>query len=791
MIIYLGLITGFAYGDVIQNVLVEGNRFVSDQEILDIVETQPGEDHEDPSTILTYRNDIKAIFGLGYFTDVTAISVQNEDRVDLIFQVVEKPKIVEIRYEGNERYKPKRLNEKIEYDPEQRLFADEDTAESLVNKALTYYTEQSFPNTVIDWRYEEGPEENTRVLVMEIKEGKRLPVREIVIEGNEALSDKQIRKGLETKESWWFLIKNHFNETQANFDLQRIQRKYWEIGHLDATAELLPVEEIDDGLKVTFVVDEGEPYTIGDIHIEGNSIYSTEEILSRFEIKPGDRFTFTRVEESEQELIDLYWEQGYLDVTIPLLWEQWRKDPENLIADLRIRIDENQRKYLGNVEIQGVVTINENTPPIPVKEGEFRTKEHVIRREFEFEEGEPLDWTKVVETDRELVNTGLFKTRGFGSRDRTNLLPGFQRVETSDESVENLLLQLEEEDTGLLSFGGGFSTTFGPSVFASYTEKNIFGYGIRGTITGEIGEFRNRAVLSLFDPHVLNSDYSLDWDIFFIDTQSFGGRRFDEQRVGTSVTVGDEITDEISLLYGFKIEEADLQPASAGRGALDPSTIPTVFNIGTNLTTSLLWGFVYDTRDFDQDPSDGMFSRSTIEVAGLTDNEFVKFSTENNFYHELMETFVLALSTDLDLAYAYGDPGFIPLQERFFVGGARSIRGFDEGSIGQSAVIGFRDPAIRGFRTFLGGEAAFVGSAEVRYPFSELLQGVVFLDYGTVWPEIEDIDPSDFRVSTGAGIRVRIPGFNNALLRLDFGVPIIDEPTDETEFFHFGFSQAF
>lgn len=760
------------------------------QEILDVIETKPGADHESASTVWMYRNDIKAVFGLGYFTDVTVVSVENADGVDLVFQVVEKPKITEIRFEGNEKYKPKKLNKEIEYTGKERLFADPATAQRYADRALTYYTEQSYPNTHIDWRYDDGAEPNTKMLVLMIKEGKRLPVKEVIFQGNTVLTETQLQKRIQTKESWWFIIKHHYNEETAKNDLRFLEYAYWEVGYLDAKATVLPVEEIEDGLRVTFVIEEGKPYTIGGISIDGNLVYTTEEILSRFAIKPGDLFTYSRVQQSEQQLINLYWEQGYLDVSIPRIENQWTKDPENLIADLHIRITEGRRKYLGKVEIQGVVTIDQDIV-IPTKEGEFRTKEHVIRREFRMEEGEPLDWTKVVETDRELVNTGLFKSRPFGSRDNTNLLPGFEREKTSDETVENLVLKIEEEDTGLLSFGGGYSTTFGPSVFASYTEKNIFGYGIRGTLTGEIGEFRNRAVLSLFDPHIFNSDYSVDWSIYYIDTESFGGRRFDEQRIGTSITVGDEITDDISLLYGIKVEEADLQPASYGRGALDPASIPPVFNLGTNITTSLLFGFVYDTRDFEQDPTDGVYSRTTVEIAGLTDNEFLKFSTENNFYWELMDTFVLALSTDLDLAHAYGSPGFLPLQERYFVGGARSIRGFDEGSIGESAFIRYRDPALRGFRTFLGGEAAFVGSTEVRYPFSEILQGVVFMDFGTVWPEIGDINPADFRVSTGAGIRVRIPGFNNALLRLDFGFPIIDEPTDETEFFHFGFSQAF
>lgn len=777
-----------AHAQRIVGVGVEGNEFVSDREILDVIETRAGDDLSSPVTKWKYRNDLKSIYALGWFDNVTVTSQAAGDGVELIFLVDEKPKIVEFRYEGNERYKPRKLNKEIGYTGKERLFATPETAGRYKDQILAYYTKQSYPNTEIDWRFEDGPEPNTAVLVFEIREGERLPVREIVINGNEAISDAILRKRIQTRESWWFIIKNHFDPQEAERDLIRIQRTYWELGYLDAEARLEPVEEIEDGLRIVFTVEEGEPYTLGAVSVEGNTIFSDEELLSKISLRPGDRFLYQVMQEDELEMLNLYLAQGYLDTGVPAIPNQWEKDQKNHVVNFRIPIEESPRIHLGKVEIQGVVTLDGQTV-VPTREGEFKTKDFVIRRELEVEEGEPLDWTQVAESDRNLVNTQLFRSRGFGQRGQLNLVPGFQRVETADPSVENLLLQLEETESGLLSFGGGLSTSFGPSVFANFTERNVFGYGVRGSVTGELGKYRNQARLSVFEPHLFDTDFSLDWDIYYVDTEGFAGRRFDEQRIGTQITVGQELggSDELQLLYGIKVEETDLSPDDDGD--LVESTVPEVFNLGSNMTTSLLFGFVHDTRDFKQDPSSGWYNRAIVELAGLTDNEFIKFQTENNYYQQLFDRFVLALSSDLRLGHAYGDPGFIPLQERYFVGGARSIRGFDEGSIGESAVILYESGG--GFKTYLGGEASYVGSAEIRYPFTEIFQGVVFLDMGTVWPEIGDIDPTEFRFSTGAGIRVRIPGFNNALLRLDFAVPLRKEDGDETEFFHFGFSQAF
>ncbi|MBD3267325.1 BamA/TamA family outer membrane protein, partial [bacterium] len=447
---------------------------------------------------------------------------------------------------------------------------------------------------------------------------------------------------------------------------------------------------------------------------------------------------------------------------------------------------ESNRKYLGDVKIEGVVVMEDGT----VEEAELKTKDFVIWREIELEKGEPLDWTKVIESDRELVNLNYFRTTDFPRPNQLNLVPGFQRKATDDPEVEDLLLQLEEIQTGMITFGGGFSTSFGPSIFASITERNLFGYGLRGTLAGEIGEWRNRFSVELREPYLFGSDFSMDWDAYYIDQEGYGGRSFDEERIGSSVLFGYEVDEELDFLFGFKGEQTDLSPESGNTYDLDPASIPEVFNMGENITTSVTLGVVQDRRDFKLDPTSGTYLRSTVELAGITDNEFVKWSNKGHYYYSLWDKLILALSTEIDVGHAYGDPGFIPLQERYFVGGARTVRGFDEGGIGEYAAIMYKDPSFGGYRSYLGGEAAWINNVEFRYPFTQAIQGVWFFDAGTNWPEIEDFNPADFRLSTGLGVRVRIPGIN-ATVRLDFPFVLRKFDEDDTESFHFSFGQTF
>ncbi|HOJ58663.1 MAG TPA: outer membrane protein assembly factor BamA [bacterium] len=778
--------TGLAAAEKIVEVLVEGTVHVDKKEVLEVIQTRPGDELTSSATAMRIRDDFRAIYALGYFEDVTVSEEPAAGGRNLIFEVVEKPLVADLRYEGNQRYKAKKLNEEIGYTPKQRLFYDETLAEKLKTKILAFYTEKSFPNTEITWRTEPAKEPSTVYLIFQVKEGERLPVKEIVFEGNTVISTKALRKRIQTKESFWFLVKHQYDEAMAERDLALIELAYRDIGYLDAKATQGPVETVDGGLRVTFRVEEGKPYTVGNITLEGNTIFSQEELRKKISFQPGALFSYSALQMDRLAMVNLYREQGYLDTTIPF---QLNPDKENLVVDIHFQVNESTRKYLGKVEIQGVVTLADGTV-IPTEEGEFRTKDFVIRREIELKEGDPLDWTQVIESDRNLVNLDYFKTKGLPQPGQTNLVPGFIRQPLiSDPNIENLLLQLEEKQTGALTFGGGVSTAFGPSVFATLSERNLFGYGVRGSITGELGEYRNRAVLNLYEPHLFNSDYSGDLDVYYIDQDGYGGRRFDEQRIGSGLTIGKKLDKELTLLLGLRGEQTDISPDVGKHVVLDETTLPEVFQLGENTTTSVSMGYIYDTRDFRLDPTTGIYNRSTLEVAGLTDNEFIKWRNLVNYFMPVYDRLVLALSGQMDLAHAYGDPGFLPLQERFFVGGSNSIRGFDEGGIGEYADIRYLSP-VGGFRTYLGGEADFVGNIELRYPITEIFQAVTFLDMGANWPEIGDMDLSDFRFSTGAGLRVRIPGLN-ALLRVDFAVPLRYFDEDDTQYFHFSFGQSF
>ena len=387
----------------IVNVSIEGLVHVNAQAVLEVIQSTPGDDHGSKATAVRIRDDFRAIWALGYFKDITAVYEPVEGGYNLVFQVVEKPLVSEFRYRGNTEYKKKKLDEELGVRGG-RFFFDEEIAAAFKQKLFNFYKEKSFPNTTIEWTVESYDKTNTAVLIFEIDEGERLPLKTIEFEGNTVLPDKAIKKVIQTKESFWFITKRHYDETIAQNDLNMIRYAYSDIGYLDAKAEIGPVETVDGGLKVTFVIDEGAPYTVGNLSVQGNTIYTDNELLQALEFRPGELFSMSQLQTNRIDMLNVYRGQGYLDTQIQI---DNKSDSINHVVDILFIVIEGSRKHLGKVELQGVVTLDDGSV-IPTQEGEFRTKDFVILREIELEEGDPLDWTQVIESDRNLINLNFF-----------------------------------------------------------------------------------------------------------------------------------------------------------------------------------------------------------------------------------------------------------------------------------------------------------------------------------------------------------------------------------------------
>jgi len=758
--------------------------------IAQAIHAKAGEDYRAALRPLL-REDIRRIMATGKIVDVNVVREPVPGGIRLIYHVWEKPILVGLQFEGNDEIDDKRLRRELGWDKSSRVFVDEDLMESYKQKLLSLYEDRSFPRTTISVEEEPQATPFESVLIFQIKEGKQLPLRRLDILGNNEYSDREIRKRMQTKKSWWFFKRDYVEATMKQ-DLETIRNMYLDRGYLDVEVTKEGPYEEGKGLGVSVKIAEGPRYRLGDVSVKGNEIFTDEEILDEFSLNKGDFYSEGTVQLDLLDVLNMHRSQGNYFTRIR---KNLNKREDAYIVDVEVTIQESERLHLGEIEIQGVTRMEGTNELILLEEDEFVTKDFVILREIKLESGEVLDWSKVIEADRRLVNLNYFKSRPYPRPDVLNLDPGFSEPlpRTDDPTVADLLLQLEEVRTGLITFGGSYNTTFGPGAFVEYSKRNLFGRGQEVRTLVEFGGLRDRFSVEFLEPYLFGSEYAFRSTAYYYDIDSYGGREFTEERYGLETILSHPLWEHSRYSIGLKAEEADIEIFDERR--TDVVSAPEIYDSGRNTTTSVTFGLSRDTRDFRANPTSGTFSRASLELAGLADNEFAKLIAETNWYHSLTEKLVLALSGETRLAEPFGGDDYLPLQERFWIGGANTVRGFESGTLSE------RDTVIRRYfyselgliersrEIWLGSEAALIGKAELRYPFFDILQGVAFVDSGAGYSEIGEIDPSELRFSTGVGVRVDLP--IGAMIRLDYAVPIKLEDEDEEENFHFSFGQSF
>jgi outer membrane protein insertion porin family len=769
--------------------VIEGTVHVDPAEIAKVIQIKAGQDYRVGLQVLL-RDDVRRIMSLGYFIDANVERDPVPGGMRLIYHVYEKPILVGMRFVGNKELSDKKLRQHLGWDEKSRVFMDKHRSEAYRKSLLQLYEDRAYPRTTIATELEDQETPFETVAVFTITEGKQLPLRRLTFEGNKEYSDRQIRKRIKTKPTW-LIFKRDYVEVAMKEDLKIIRNMYVDRGYLDAeVTQEGPVEE-EKGLGVTIKIVEGARYRLGQTSVVDNQIFSNDEILSQFTLKEGEFYSEGTVQKDLLSILNLYRNQGYYFTRVG---RQLAQRSEEAIVDVTIAIREAERLHFGSVEIQGVTRMKDTQEIIPLKPEEFSTKDYVILREVKLKPGDVLDWSKILDADRRLVNLRYFKSREFPVAGTLNLNPGFSDPlpREDDPTVADLLLQLEEVQTGAVMFGGSYNTTFGPGAFVQLDKRNLFGRGKDLSTILEFGKIRDRLSVQLMEPYLLGTEYSLDTELRYRNIDPYGGRMFSEESIGLQTTLSHPFLEHSRYFIGLRAQESDV---SVEERRLEVVRVPDLYDSGQNTTTSLILGLARDTRDFRANPTRGTYNRATMELAGLADNNFVKIIGESNYYRSLTGKLVLALSGEADFAQPFGGDDFLPLQERFWIGGANSVRGFEEGTLTEHDTITRRRfyPALGIVEhtrdIWLGSEAAILGKAELRYPFFDILQGVVFIDSGAGYTEIGEIDPSELRFSAGVGIRVNLP--IGAMIRLDYAVPLKTEPGDEEQNFQFSAGQAF
>ncbi len=707
----------------------------------------------DPVTQVQLDQALSALFETGLFDDVVIEQDGGVIRID----VVENPIINRIAFEGNRRIDNETLQAEIQSRP--RVVFTRTRVESDVQRIQDVYQASGRFAVAVEPQIIEL-DQNRVDLVFEIEEGPLTTIQRIDFVGNRAFSDSRLRDAIESRESrWWRLLttSDRYDPDQVSVDEERLRRYYTSRGYADfrvnsAIAELTPDRE---GFFVTFSVDEGERYRFGEIDVASSlpdvDFDALDNVLTTRE---GRWFSSEEVEESIGALTEALGDQQFAFVEInPVVM----RDRENRTIGITYEIDEGPRVFVERVNITG------NT----------RTVDRVIRREVRLAEGDPFSSSRLQDTERRIRNLGFFEKVEISTRQGS----------APDQIIVDI--NVEEQPTGELTLGAGFSTADGPLGEASIRERNLLGRGQDLRLAFSVSGKSQQVDLSFTEPYFLGRDLAAGFDLFRTERDRQEISSYDEELTGFGLRLGYPLGPRLRQTVRYNLSEQTIRNIgpNVSRFIRDQE--------GTTVTSLVGQNLIYDTRDSSVMPTEGYRLTVGTDFAGLGgDIRYFRAVGTGSVYYPVFDDVVLNVAAEAGHIEGLGQD--VRVTDRFFVGG-RNLRGF------RTAGIGPRD----GDGNALGGKTYAVGTVEASFPIglpNELgVRGRTFSDVGFLTNIDETSDPNatgadrifeedSVRLSVGVGLSWQSP---LGPLQFDFGFPVMKEDFDREENFRFSFGTRF
>ena len=752
-------------GGRIGDIRVEGAERIEPETVRSYLLIQPGDPWDDELV----DKSLKALFATGLFADVNLSRAGNT----LVVRVVENPIINRIAFEGNSKIDEKDLTAEIQLRP--RVVYTRTRVQNDVKRILDLYRRHGRFGAAVEPKVIQLSE-NRVDLVFEINEGEFTGVRSVNFVGNHQYSDGKLRGILQTKESRWYRFLSSddtYDPDRLTYDRELLRRFYLTEGYADfrvvsAVAELTPDR---DGFIITFTLDEGERYRFGkiDVNIKIKDL-PVDVVRPLLTVQTGDWYDADAVEKSISALTTALGNRGYAFVEVK---PQITRNREDHTVDITFDVQEGPQVYVERIDIVGNV----------------RTLDKVIRREFQLVEGDAFNATKMQRSQQRLKNLGFFK-----KSEVTNT-----QGSAADKTV--VVAEVEEQSTGELSVGFGFSTTDGPLADINIRERNFLGRG-QDLRLGTVVSFRSQQVdLSFTEPYFLDRNIAAGFDLFEIKTSPtqnfFSGVTppYQQFSYGGALRAGYQITDNLRQTLKYTARSDDITNIQSN------TSLFIALQAGRHTTSEIGQVLLYDRRDDRLDPTSGFYASVGNDFAGIGFGiDYVRNKANAGYYYSIAPEWVLSVTGEAGYIFGWNGQQVL-IQDRFFVGGD-NLRGF------QSAGIGPRD-SVSG--DALGGQKYYLGSVTLGVPLGlpkEFgISGRVFTDFGTLYqlePTNIVLTPSQLastggiqpmvqqspaiRASAGVGVSWKSPV---GPIRLDVAYPIRKEPFDKTQIFRVSFGTRF
>ncbi len=717
----------------IADIAPEGNKRIDSGAILRKIKTKAG-DFYDPDIL---REDLKAIYKMGYFNDVQIDVTDTDQGKQVLFRVIEKPAISSITFSGLDELKKKDLAEVITIKENSIL---NPAAVSAAAEAIkTLYRSKGYYNTEVDANIS-YPTPETAAVRFVIDEGEKIYIKEISFEGNKTFDNGDLEDVIETSEKgWlsWLTDAGLLDKDLVNQDASRIIAFYNNNGFLETRVGEPVVTQEEEWLYIKFIIDEGPRFKVGTVEIDGDLIADKQTILDMMSIRNEEFLSRQVLREDILKITDFYAEQGYAFADIrPNL----NKSQSGSRVDIDLSVDKGELVYINRIALKG----------------NSRTRDNVIRRELEISEG------------------GVFDAKGLRtSSQKLQRLDYFEEVNVTpepalDPSKMNILIDVKEKSTGQFSVGAGYSSVDNLILMGEISEDNFLGRGYRLALSGNIGGNSSRYNLSWTNPRLNDSNVSVGVDLFNWE------RDYDDYTKdsrGGALRFGHPFWEKWRMYESYSYTDTNLSDVAPDASFIirESQNVP--------ITSAVKASFIRDTRDKLYGATRGSRNSLSVGYAGGIlggDSQFTKLEGSSSWYFPLPFTTIFHVLGAAGQVWA-NEPGKLPVYERFYLGGMSSIRGYEYGKVSPI------DP-LTGDR--IGGDRMWYTNFEFVVPVlkDQGVFGVVFFDAGDSLADDENWTINEIAKAVGLEIRWLSP---MGPLRVVWGYnldPLLDEPQTVWDF---------
>jgi outer membrane protein assembly complex protein YaeT len=676
------------------------------------------------------------------------------DQAHLTLRVTLGPK-VELQFMGAQP--PKKIQDEVRTQWHRGVF-DKQRADDGADSLREWLMGDNHLQAKVDYQIQDVSNGQRRV-VFNMQPGPQSQKVVLAFEGASGIDPDQLDKIVEQQK----LERQLFTDPIVVTEL--LERYYREQGFLTAEIDEPRYEYQDVTARVVLTVNEGPKYTVRNLTITGNTIYTTDLVTSQLPLMAGQPYVPVAAENSLDKIRDLYWAKGYNDVRSDYALVQDRASGQ---VDVAFTINEGRQSVIAGISLSG----------------NDRVSDHLVQDQIQLVDAQPLDLSALARSRRNLYDTGAFSVVDIQRQD----IPESGSTDGSQgppqEKPVAVTVQLREVQPFQIRYGASYDTERGVGGIFDISNRNSLGgareIGLRSRYDRQLHEGRlylNQPALTYL-PKTTFSVYLREE----LNPPTELTDPFDTNRRGISVQQESKLRNLYVLTYGYKLERVHTLTPLIDGSILDEQL--TVSPLTTTLTR--------ETRDEILDASRGAFISQAFSYSPGwlgSDQPFIKYLGQYFHYFPLREPerkpFTnetirprLVYATGVRLGLAQGIGGIVPRSERFYAGGSATLRGFAQNAVG----------SIGPNRIPIGGEAMLILNNELRMPLVSIFDGVVFMDIGNVYNRISDISLTDLRKSTGVGLRVRTPW---VLLRGDYGIVIAPRPGEPRSRFYFSIGQAF